>query len=96
MLGALQIPSIGAHAGDEEQGRRQGSEGKDIENGGIYIIPFHSVGEDNGILYGIRLDEMVIERESEELHIKFPIVGIYEGELSANHKYKIILNSGVF
>ena len=70
--------------------------GKDIENGGIYIIPFHSVGEDNGILYGIRLDEMVIERESEELHIKFPIVGIYEGELSANHKYKIILNSGVF
>ena len=44
MLGALQIPPIGAHAGDEEQGRRQGGEGKDI---GI-VLAQDAVGEEAG------------------------------------------------
>ncbi len=62
----------------------------------MYIIPYQSVGVENGLLYGVRLDEMIIYKPEEEVHIESPVVGIYEGELSVNQKYKVILNSGVF
>lgn len=58
----------------------------------ISVIPFKSVGEENGLLYGIRIDEMVVLVEGEPKFIYSPIIAIYYGELSKNGKYSMILN----
>lgn len=61
----------------------------------ICVIPYHSVGEESGMLYGYRLDEMVIIINDEPKFIYNPIVAVYEGELSAKNKYGIILNGEI-
>lgn len=62
----------------------------------FHVIPFHSVGEENGIMYGIKIDEMVILVEGEPEFVYNPIIGIYKGKMSARGKYSVILNRDVF
>lgn len=71
-------------------------EGDEKVKENFYAIPFHSVGKENGILYGIKVDEMVILVEGEPEFIYNPIIGIYKGNMSARRKYSVILNSDVF
>jgi len=56
----------------------------------IRIIPFTSLGKENGILLGIKVDYIVIEQE-ENIKINNVIVGIYNGHLSKNGKYKALI-----
>lgn len=67
-------------------------EGDERAKENMYVIPFHSVGEENGIMYGIKVDEMVILVEGEPEFIYHPIIGIYKGSMSAGRKYSVILN----
>jgi stage II sporulation protein GA (sporulation sigma-E factor processing peptidase) len=62
----------------------------------LCVIPFHSVGEENGIMYGIRVDEMVVLVNGEPEFVHNPIIGIYKGNMSAHKKYSVILNRDVF
>lgn len=65
--------------------------GKDIELGEysskIRAIPFKSLGKENGLLLGIKVDEIEIEYQDEQHRVKDIIVGIYSGTLSRTGKY---------
>lgn len=56
------------------------------------IIPFYSVGKDGGILYGMEVEGMVIKKGEERIMIQKPIVAVYEGVLSQNKRYQMILH----
>lgn len=62
----------------------------------IYVIPFHSIGEEDGIMYGIRMDEMVVLVDDEPKFLYNPIIGIYTGNVSKRGNYSVILNRETF
>ena len=59
----------------------------------IYIIPFKSVGKDEGMLYGIQVDELIISHAKFQKKTKDAIIGIYNGKLSNDNRYNAILHS---
>lgn len=67
-------------------------EGDESAKENICVIPFHSVGEENGMLYGIRIDEMVILINGEPKFLYHPVIAVYEGVLSESGRYSMILN----
>ena len=57
----------------------------------IRVIPFSSLGKENGLLIGVKIDFMTIEIEGENIYVKDVIVGVYEGKLSRSGKYKALI-----
>lgn len=57
----------------------------------IRLIPFTSLGKENGILIGIKADEVLVELEENNISINNVIIGIYNGNLSRNGKYKALI-----
>ena len=57
----------------------------------IRIIPFTSLGKENGILLGIKADSILIEYDELNLKINDVIVGIYNGILSKNGRYNALI-----
>lgn len=55
------------------------------------LIPFSSLGKENGMLIGFKPDFIEIGEEEEKRDIKNVIVGIYNRSLSRNDKYKALL-----
>lgn len=53
----------------------------------IRMIPFKSLGRENGLLLGIKVDEIEVEYQDIQYKHKDVIVGIYNGNLSRNGKY---------
>ncbi len=51
------------------------------------IIPFSSIGKENGILLGIRIDGLKIYIDNETVYIKSAIIGIYEKPLCRTREY---------
>lgn len=62
----------------------------------IRIIPFSSLGKENGILLGIKSDSVYIKYNEEEVRIKDVIIGIYNGTISKNNKYSALVGMGLF
>ena len=66
--------------------------GKDVEIGEILskikIIPFTSLGKQNGMLIGIKADNILINKEDSNIIVQNIIIGIYEGILSRSGKYR--------
>jgi len=60
---------------------------------GFRVIPFHSVGMENGVLKGFVADELLVQddRGYERCYRK-TVVAIYEGRLSMKEEYQMILN----
>lgn len=56
------------------------------------VIPYHSVGRNNGIMEGYEIPEMIIEGDKEKIRYKKVIVGISKTRLSSNGKYQMILH----
>lgn len=56
------------------------------------VIPYHSVGRNNGIMEGYEIPEMIIEGDKENIRYKKVIVGISKTRLSSNGKYQMILH----
>lgn len=71
-------------------------EGDEKAKENIYVIPFHSIGEEDGIMYGIRMDEMVVLVDDEPKFLYNPIIGIYTGNVSKRGNYSVILNKETF
>ena len=65
----------------------------DVKVDKIYIIPYKSLGKENGILYGIQVDELIIRYEKYQKTLDNAIVGIYNGKLSRDNRYNAILHS---
>jgi len=60
---------------------------------GFRVIPFHSVGMDNGVLKGFVADELSVKDENGyERCFEKTVVAIYEGKLSIKEDYQMILN----
>lgn len=53
----------------------------------IRIIPFTSLGKENGILLGLKADNLKIEMEGNTIHVKECVIGIYNGVLTKTGKY---------
>ncbi len=58
----------------------------------IKWIPYHAVGTDQGILPGIVFDEVNVLREDEVVHNPNITVAIYQGKLTVDDNYHIILH----
>lgn len=56
------------------------------------IIPYHSIGNEHGILEGIVVDQLLIHKEQEQVIKKETIVALYKGKLSKNGDFQMILN----
>lgn len=64
----------------------------DVQIDKIYIIPYKSLGKENGVLYGIQVDELIIKYEKYQKIIENAIIGIYNGKLSKDNRYNAILH----
>lgn len=60
------------------------------------LIPFKSLGRDNGMMKLIKIDKLFVEYNNKILEIDNPRLAIYEGSLSADKEYGAILNSRIF
>ena len=61
----------------------------------IRIIPFKSLGKENGLILGIKMDEIEIEYQDIQNKLKDVIIGIYNGSLSKNGKYGALLGMDI-
>ena len=57
----------------------------------IRIIPFTSLGKENGILLGLKADNVIVQMEENTINICEVTIGIYNGALSKNGKYKALI-----
>lgn len=57
----------------------------------VRIIPFTSLGKENGILLGIKSDKILIDTEEKTVVAENVIVGIYNGVLGKNGKYQALI-----
>lgn len=58
----------------------------------LFYIPYHSVGKDSGILPGLTLDSMSIQRETRIQRIEHPVIAISREPVSSQGEYQILLN----
>lgn len=61
----------------------------------IRAIPFSSLGKDNGILLGIKADNILVESEESVITVDDVIIGIYNGKLSKNGSYQALIGLDV-
>lgn len=57
----------------------------------IRMVPFMSLGKENGMLIGIRLDKIKINTEDIRLEKENIIAGIYEKKLTKDNKYNALI-----
>lgn len=57
----------------------------------LRIIPFSSLGKQNGLLLGIKADEIFIETEEGPIYVCNAIIGIYENILSHKGQYNALI-----
>ena len=56
------------------------------------IIPFHSLGRENGLLETVTLEGMYIMKEGHPLYIEKPVLGLAEENLFQDDRCDVILN----
>lgn len=61
----------------------------------IKVIPYHSLGKENGTLYGVVFDQVNIKMNNGVKENKNVIVGMYHGTLSSRKEYQIILHKDI-
>lgn len=64
----------------------------EIQDKNFRIIPYHSIGKENGMLRGFQADKLTIQNEELSIVCEKAILGIYEGKLSVKNKYQMILH----
>ena len=67
---------------------------KELEEGklSIRLIPFHSLGTENGLLETVTLEGMYILRGENPMYLEKPVFGIAREKLFQNDRYDVILN----
>ncbi len=59
---------------------------------GLFTVEYKSSGNDEGMLFGIVFDEMILDMPQKEIVISNPHVGIYKGILSSKGEYGMIIH----
>ena len=57
----------------------------------LRIIPFSSIGKQNGLMLGLKADEVIIQKEEEQEKNQNVIIGIFSEQLSKNHSYSALI-----
>ncbi|BBF43004.1 sporulation sigma-E factor processing peptidase SpoIIGA [Lachnospiraceae bacterium KM106-2] len=57
----------------------------------LKVIPYHSIGKKEGVLYGLVFDEVIVKQDGESRCDKDVIVALYQGRLSSREEYQLIL-----
>ena len=57
----------------------------------IRLIPFSSLGKENGLLIGVKADELFVDGEDIKTQIQDVIIGIYDGYLDKSKKYSALI-----
>lgn len=60
------------------------------------IIPFRSIGKENGILEGTEVEELIICSKEGQKVEKDAVIALYKGRLSGDGSFQMILNQGLF
>ncbi len=55
------------------------------------VIPFSSIGKQNGLMLGLKADEVIIEKEEEQEKRSDVIIGIFPWALSKNNTYTALI-----
>lgn len=58
----------------------------------FFAIPYHAIGTKNGILKGVLADELKIPMQQGERSWQKVMLGIYEGKISRQDEYQVILH----
>lgn len=61
----------------------------------LKIIPYRSIGKNNGIMEGYEVPEIIIKGKEESIRRQKVIVGISKNRISANGKYQMILHPDI-
>ncbi|PKM77646.1 MAG: sigma-E processing peptidase SpoIIGA [Firmicutes bacterium HGW-Firmicutes-15] len=61
----------------------------------IRVIPFSSIGKKNGLMVGLRCDEIVVDPDKINLLHKNLVVGIYLDKLSTKENYQLLIPSEI-
>lgn len=61
----------------------------------LKVIPFSSLGKQNGMLLGIKADGVVVKIDNEEKYVEKVILGIYTKKLSKKDEYNALLGIDV-
>jgi stage II sporulation protein GA (sporulation sigma-E factor processing peptidase) len=61
----------------------------------LRLIPFTSIGRKNGLLIGVRADEIEIEAGKKNFLHKNMVVGIYRDNLTSNGDYQLLIPSEI-
>ena len=57
----------------------------------IKLIPYSSVGKENGILMGIRAEKLIIELDNKKYETDDVIIGVFKKQFKSNGKYSALL-----
>lgn len=57
----------------------------------LKVIPFKSLGKENGMLLGIKADKVIVENEENKKVIDKAIIGIYNKSLTKRGEYRALL-----
>lgn len=77
-----------------QEGSQQTEESKETPMM-IHMIPFHSVGEEEGLLVAVRLDSISIGDQSGLKRRENVLIGLYPGKLSGKKAYQVILHNSL-
>lgn len=61
----------------------------------LKVIPFTSLGKENGMLVGIKPEKIIIQTEEENIQIENVIIGIYEKNLTKNGLYTALIGLNI-
>ncbi len=61
----------------------------------LRLIPFQSIGKKNGILLGIRADEIMVDAGKSSFFHQNMVVGIYRDKLSGDGSYRLLIPAAV-
>ena len=60
----------------------------------LRVIPFKSIGKEQGIIYGITVNQLIIDKEA--LAVDNAILGFYDKKFSKKNGYHMILHPDIF
>lgn len=61
----------------------------------VRIIPYNSLGKENGILIGFKPDNVELENDGDRMNLNKIIIGISKSKLSQNGDYKALINPDI-
>ncbi len=70
-------------------------EGVDAREAKMKMVPFKALGTEMGVIPAIEIDKMVLHVNGEYIEIGKSMIGLYQGTLSSQGNYNIILNRSI-